>query len=107
MSIAPETAVSPVAQAPPDRPTTTLEDWARQGLALLFGDRKLDPQEQEILRGFMEEVAMRAQAGGGIGMGGTPSPDAGGAQAPMSPMEMNANTQDFGDGQGEPTGEEY
>ena len=99
MSMMPETAVSPTAQAPPDRPTVTLEDWARQGLALLFGDRVLDQNEMRMLRSFMQEVATRAQAGG-IGRGGTPSPEQ--AQPAMSPMEMNATgAEDYGSGQGE------
>jgi hypothetical protein len=104
MSMAPEGATSPLAQAPPDRPGVQLEQWARQGIALLFGDRVLDPDEQRILRGFMEEVAMRAQAGGGIGQGGTPSPEAAPGEAPP---DTSQETSDFGDGQGEPTGEEY
>lgn len=104
MSIAPESAISPVAQAPSDRPTLRLEQWARMGIALLFGDRKLDLQEQHVLRAFMEEVALRAQAAQGIGTGQQSSPE--GAAPPMSPMEMNANTEDFGAGQGEPMGEE-
>lgn len=104
MSLAPEVATSPLAEAPPDRPTTDLEQWARTGIALLFGDRVLDQNEQRILRGFMEEVALRAQAGGGIGMGGTPPAD----HPQQSPMEMNAaGAEDYGDGQGEPTGETY
>lgn len=107
MSMSPESAVSPLAQAPADRPTTDLEQWARTGIALLFGDRVLDPNEQRVLRGFMEEVSMRAQAGGGVGQGGTPSPEAA-AQDARTPMEMNAEgAEDFGNGAGEPTGEEY
>lgn len=104
MSISPETAVSPLAQAPADRPTLDLEQWARQGIALLFGDRVLDPNEQRILRGLMEEIAMRAQAGGGIGQGGTPSLEAAPGEAPP---DTSQDTSDFGDGQGEPTQEAY
>jgi len=93
--LSPETAASPLAQAPPDRPTTNLEQWARTGLALLLGDRVLDMEERRILRGFMEQLAIAAKQGGGIGNGPV-SP--GGAPAGMSPspMEMNANTQDMG-----------
>lgn len=107
MSMSPESAVSPLAQAPADRPTTDLQNLLRQVIAVIFGDRVLDPAEQRDLRGFMEEVALRAQAGGGIGQGGTPSPEAQ-AQDARTPMEMNADgAEDFGNGQGEPTGEEF
>lgn len=94
--LAPETPVSPVAQAPPDRPTTDLEQWARQGRALLFADRRLDQNEMRILRDFMEEVAMMAQSGG-VGAGGARQPGMppDGAM-PQSPGEMNMNTQDMG-----------
>lgn len=98
---APETATSPLAEAPPDRPTADLEMLLRQVTALIFGDRVMDKNEQTVFRGFMEEVSMRAQSGG-IGQGGTPSPEAA-QQQQMSPMEMNADqAEDFGDGQGEP-----
>lgn len=107
MTMSPETATGPLAQAPPDRPTLTLEDWARNGLALLFGDRVLDPNEMRVLRSFFEEVQARAAAGGGVGMGGTPSPEQAEQEPGASPQEMNANTEDFGAGQGEPTNEEY
>jgi hypothetical protein len=94
VSLSPETGVSPLAQAPADRPTLQLEEWARQGIALLFGDRKLDDEEKRILRGLMEEIAMRAQAGGGIGMGGTPSPEA--PQMPgQSPEASNAEPEEM------------
>jgi hypothetical protein len=103
MSLAPESAMSPMVDAPPDRPTADLEGLLRQVIAVIFGDRILDPNEQRVLRGFMEEIALRAQQGG-IGMGGTPPAEA----PPMSPMEMNANgAEDYGDGAGEPTGETY
>jgi hypothetical protein len=94
MPMSPETAASPLAQAPADRPTVQLEDWARQGIALLFGDRKLDQNERRILRGFMEEVALRAQ-NGGIGNGGTPSAEME-QGVPPGPAEMNQNVEDMG-----------
>lgn len=102
---APETATSPLAQAPADRPTLQLEEWTRQGEALLFADRRLDEYEARILRGFLERVAMRAQAAGGIGMGnGTPQtdPTLAGGQPPAGPMDMNANSEDMYAGAGEP-----
>lgn len=102
MSMAPETGLAPTAEAPADRPTTDLEAWAQQGIALLFGDRVLDQNERQILRGFLEEVTMRAEAGGGIGQGATPSPEAAG-ELPQTPQEMNADgAEDFGSGQGDP-----
>ena len=105
MGLAPETVVSPLAQAPPDRPSTTIEDWARQGVALLFGDRILDMNERRIVYGLMQEIALRAQ-NGGVGNGGTP-PTEMAAEAPApSPMEMNQNTSDYGSGMGEPMGDE-
>ena len=107
MSIAPESAVSPMAQAPSDRPTTRLEQWAREGKALLFGDNRLDDYEKQILHGFMEQVMLRAQAAGGIGTGAQSSPE-GAQQLAQTPMEQNSTgMQDYGDGQGEPTGQEY
>jgi len=91
MGLAPETGVSPTAQAPPDRPTLSLEQWARQGLALLFADRQLDVNEQRILAAFFHEVQARAQALGGIGVGAQPPQGPGGPEgAPQSPMDMNA-----------------
>lgn len=93
--LAPEAAVGPLQQAPPDRATTNIEQWARQGIALLFGDRVLDMNERRILRAFMEEVAMRAQAGG-IGNGSTPPAEAGQGGLPPSPGELNQNTEDVG-----------
>lgn len=92
--MSPETAVSPLQQAPADRPSMQLEQWARQGVALLFGDRVLDGNERLILRGFMEEVALRAQSGG-VGNGGTP-PAGAEPGMPQSPMDMNQNTEDMG-----------
>lgn len=108
MSIAPDTAVGPTTQAPPDRPTLTLESWAAQGLALLFGDHKLDQNERLILRDFMQEVSIRAQTGG-IGNGGTPQPPGAEPQpAPMTPQEMNQNTEELGSQPGtEPRGDDY
>jgi hypothetical protein len=98
MVMSPETSMSPLAQAPADRQTLSLEQWAQQGLALLFRDGGLDRNEMTVLRGFFKEVAMRAQ-NGGIGAGGTPQ--AGPAAAPpQSPYEMNANTEDMGTVQG-------
>ena len=92
--LSPETAVSPLAQAPADRPSLNLEQALRNVIVLIFGDRVLDMNERELLRSFFEEVAMRAQ-NGGVGMGGTP-PAEGEADMPPSPMEMNANTEDYG-----------
>lgn len=94
MGLTPETAVAPLQSAPADRPTLGLEEWARQGIALLFGDRRLDMTEQRILRDFMEEVAMRAQ-NGGIGQGATPPAGAPG-ELPPSPQDMNAQSEDLG-----------
>lgn len=92
-----------MAEAPPDRPTADLEQLLRQVVAIIFGDRVMDPNEQRVLRSFMEEVSMRAQAGQGIGTGGTPPAEA----QPPSPMEQNATgAEDFGSGQGEPMSEE-
>jgi hypothetical protein len=88
-------AVSPVSQAPPDRPTTNLEQWATTGLALLLGDRVLDDNERQILRGFMEQLSIAVNQGGGIG-NGRPAPGGAAGAAPMSPMEMNQNTEDMG-----------
>lgn len=106
MTLAPEAAVSPLQQAPPDRPSTNLEQWARTGIALLFGDRVLDQDERAILRAFMEEVAMRAQ-NGGIGNGGTPPAGADQGALPPSPADMNQNTQDMGTVEGaSPMGDE-
>jgi len=92
--MAPEAAAGPLQQAPPDRPSLQIEDWARQGLALLGADRVLDMNEKRILRAFFEQVSLLAQ-NGGIGNGAQPPGEAGGAP-PMSPMEMNANTEDMG-----------
>ena len=92
--MSPETAVSPLQQAPPDRPTTDLEQALRQVAALIFGDRVMDSREQRLLYDFFEEVAFRAQ-NGGIGRGMTPPAEAGPAPGP-SPMDMNQNVQDMG-----------
>lgn len=101
--MSPETAVSPLQQAPPDRPSRNIEQWAREGIALLFGDNKLDMNERRILRGFFEEVALRAQSGG-VGNGMTPPAQ---AAPPSSPMEMNMQTEDYGTVEGaEPMREE-
>jgi len=93
--MSPETAVAPLQQAPPDRPTRRLEDWAREGLALLFGDRRLDDNERQVLREFMEEVALRA-ANGGVGNGGTPAAGAEPAMPPPGAGDMNQNVEDMG-----------
>jgi hypothetical protein len=94
MVMSPETPINPVAAAPPDRPTMTLEQWAQMGLALIFGDRRMDDNERQILFDFYQEVAARG-ANGGIGNGATPP--AGQAEAPPpSPMDMNQNTEDMG-----------
>lgn len=108
MGISPDSAVSPTQQAPPDRATLTLEKWAQDGLALLFGDHKLDQNERLILRDFMQEVAIRAQ-NGGIGNGGTPQPPGAEPQpAPMTPQAMNQDTEELGSQPGtEPRGDDY
>lgn len=94
--MSPETAVSPMAEAPPDRPTIRVEQAARQFLALLLGDRKLDQEEMVIVRDFFEQIATVIQNGGVVGAGAPPV-SVGGEKPPMpSPMEMNANTQDMG-----------
>ena len=106
MPLAPEMAVSPLQQAPPDRPTVQLEDWARQGEALLFADRKLDDQERKILYAFISRITERAAQAGGIGMGNSsppPGPDGG---LPPSPGEMNQNTEDMGSVEGATAEEE-
>lgn len=94
MGLSPDVAIAPTTDAPPDRPTMQLEEWARTGIALLFGDRKLDQNERRILRDFMEEVALRAQ-NGGVGNGGTPPAEAPPEQPP-TPQEMNQNTEPYG-----------
>lgn len=96
--IAPEAPVGMLQQAPADRPTLQLEEWTRQGMALLFGDNMLDQDEMKILRGFFEEVALRAR-NGGVGTGATPPAQAP-TQMPPNPMEMNQNTQDMGTTEG-------
>ena len=103
MSISPDEVASPLAQAPPDRPTRDLESVAQEFVALVLRDGGIDLNEQRVVRWVVEQFAMQAQAPGGFN--GRPAEDA--SQPPPSPQAMNANTSDFGDGQGEPTGEEY
>lgn len=105
MSIAPDTVAGPLAQAPPDRPTRQLEDLLNQVTAILFADRVMDMQEKRLFRGFMEQVALRAQEAGGIGLGRPSTPGAPG-ELPTSPQQMNAETEDFGTS-GEPREQEF
>ena len=70
MGLMPEEAASPVAEAPPNRPTRNLEMICRELVAYIFSDQKLDQNERRILFDTMQEIQLRAQAGGGIGMGG-------------------------------------
>jgi hypothetical protein len=93
--MSPEMAVSPVQQAPPDRPTADLETALRQVEAIIYADRKLDEREQRILYDFMENMAVRA-TNGGVGTGLTRPPEQGGPPPGPSAMEMNQNVQDFG-----------
>ena len=88
-----------MAEAPPDRPTLNLEQWTKQGEALLFADNQLDEQEFTVLRNFFQQVMMRAQASGGIGQGAPPNQQTG--ALPPSPQEMNAETSDYGSGEGQ------
>jgi len=92
MPLAPEAAVGPLAEAPPDRPTMGLEQLLRQLTAILFSDRVLDMNERQLLYGFFQEVQVRA-ANGGIGMGGTPPSEAA-ADPGMDPL--GHNTEDMG-----------
>ena len=90
----PATATSPLQQAPPDRPSLGIEQWARQGLALLLGDNKLDPMEMRVLRNFFQTIQEFVANGGAVGQG---APTAGAEAAPQqSPMQMNADTEDMG-----------
>lgn len=104
MPLPTETPMNPLAQAPPDRPSRSIEDWAKEGEALLFGDNVLDMNERRIVRGLIERIAIRSQTGG-IGMGATPPGEM--PPPPASIHEMNQNTEDFGTVAGaEPRNEE-
>lgn len=92
MTVSPESAVNPVAQAPPDRPTIQLEQALNNVRAIIFGDGVMDQNEMALFRDFIEEVSMRAQAGGGLGQGGTPSPE--GPPPGPSPMQSNQDQED-------------
>jgi hypothetical protein len=92
--LAPETAVSTLAQAPPDRPTSDLEQALNTARAIIFRDGGIDKDEMRVFRQFVEEIAMAAQ-NGGIGTGATPGAGPGG-EPPPSPMDMNQNTEDMG-----------
>jgi hypothetical protein len=105
MVLAPEEATSPVSQAPDDRKTLQVEQWAQQGLALLGADRVLDMDERRILRQFFQQLSILAQSGG-LGNGAQPQ-GAPGMEPGMSPMEMNQNTQDVGTAEGATPEEEY
>lgn len=100
MPLAPEAPVGPLAQAPPDRPTVQLEDALNQVKAIIFADRRMDQNEMQVFRAFMEDVAAMAQ-NGGIGQGGTtPGAPGGTGGLPPSPMDMNQNTEDMGTAEG-------
>ena len=92
MSSAPESAVSPVAQTPPNSATLGLRQLLNQVMAVIFGDNVMDQDEMAALREFFDEVQMRAQAAGGIGQGGTPSPE--GPQPTPDAAALNQNTQE-------------
>jgi len=95
MTMGLDSPAGPMAEAPADRPSLTVEQWAQQGLALLFGDNKLDMNERRILKDLFLEIQQRAM-NGGIGNGTTPPAGADpNAMAPgQSPQEMNQNVQD-------------
>lgn len=105
MATAPEAVTSTLSAAPPDRSSRGVEQILIELEAALFADNALDMNEMKALRGFMERVAMRAQATGGIGQG---IPQGGASAAPPpSAMEMNQNTSDYGSMPGtEPEGDE-
>lgn len=102
MGYAPETAVSPLQQAPPDRQSMTVEQWAQYGRVLLLGDGRLDQNEKKILVDLMNELFQRGSQGP-LGAGQTPPSDAPAADqgAPMSPQDMNQNTEPMYDDQQE------
>jgi len=102
----PEAAVGPTSSAPPDRPSSNLEQLLTQLLGVLFADRRLDQDEKKLLYSFFQEVSLRAQ-NGGIGQGGTPPASLGDTNMPPSPMDMNQNTQDMGEVQGADAEGEY
>ncbi len=103
--LAPETAASPIAEAPADRPTAQLEDLLRQVSAIIFADRVLDKNERTVLYNWMADVASKSGMGNGVGNG--PVDPAMQAQQGMSPMDMNQNTEDYGTADGaEPAGED-
>ena len=94
MSMAPETAVSPLQQAPPDRGSRDLEQVLAEAQAIILRDGGIDQQEQAILYDFMQTLSVNAQANGGFG----PRTPPGGGEPPLpqSPQEMNQNTEDYG-----------
>jgi hypothetical protein len=97
--MSPEMVVGPTQDAPPDRQTQGLEQLLSQALAIIGGDRRLDQNEKQIVRVFVEQLYLMQTQGGGIGIGG--APQAGGPQAlPPSPAEMNQNTEDMGTAEG-------
>lgn len=107
MVLAPEAATSPVSQAPEDRKTLQVEQWAQQGRALLLADRVLDMDERRIVMLLVRDLAAASAAGGpGLGNG---APDRGepGMEPGMSAMQMNQNTQDMGTAEGAEPTEEY
>ena len=106
MSLAPEAAMSPLADAPPDRPAVDAEQSANQFLAIIMRDGGIDENEMRILRGVMEQITLKIQQQGGLAASDVRQAQS--ADPGASPMEQNATgMQDYGDGQGEPTGEIY
>lgn len=98
MPMMPETPTSAVAQAPPDRQTLTVEQWARQGMALLLADRVLDMNERKIVFNLFQTLSQVAANGGVLGAGPVSPEDAGMEPLAESPNDMNQNTEDYGSG---------
>ena len=102
MGMAPETMVSPMAQAPPDRPSRTVEQIAREFIAALFQDGGLDPSEMKIVRDTFRQIQMRIQAGQVIGATAQSQQQQAAGPGP-SPLEQNVDgAEDYGSGQGDP-----
>jgi hypothetical protein len=104
MSVYPDAAVSPLAQAPPDRPTRDFEQLTQQWLAMLLRDGGIDEYEMQIVRSAFRQIMLVIQQRGGLQQGAVPP---GQGQEPMPPGGMNENVQDWGDGQGEPMEAQY
>ena len=104
MTLAPENAMSPMAQAPPDRPTADLEQVTNQWLALILRDGGIDQNEMRIILGAMQQITLKIQQQGGLAQGAAQGGDP--SQPPPSPMEMNSTgMEDYGSGQGDPVDE--